>query len=429
MSSLPLKARIYIAVVYLACVALVANAFKSASLSPLLLAYMAFFVAGICIADLYPIVLPFEGNAEITVSCALKAAVAILYGPHITVFVTLVGTLLAELLLRRAWYKALFNAAEMTLTFAAIGAIYELLYDGVRVPFHSVQNGIALLCIMAGYFVINTGLVTLVVSLTTGANLWRLWKGTFLEAWWSNLTIIPLGAATATLWQYSWWSVFALVLPMYIVRQSLQFIGEIQRQTRDALISMADAIDQRDPSTFQHSQRVAQIAEAIAIRMGLSPEDVETLRMAARLHDVGKIGMSNTLLYKPGKFDDEERAQFQAHPTLGANLVRSFRLFAEGQDLIRYHHERYDGTGYPSRLAGEEIPLGSRIMCVADSLDAMVSRRIYRDPLTLEQAKEELRRNRGTQFDPDIVDVALAMMEESPDALPLTAAVEAGAKA
>lgn len=418
MRSLPPKARVYILVLLAVTLLLAVVSASSLRLTSGLALNMALFAVAICIADLYPIVLPFQGNAEITVSCAAKAAAAIIFGPRVAILVTLLGTLFAEGMLRRAWYKAAFNASEMTVTFAGISVLYELLCDGARNPFHSLQNAGALGCMMVAYFLINTGLVTTIVSLATGAKFAHIWKHNFRHLSWNDLTVIPLGAVMASLWEYRPWSVLALVLPLVVVRQSFRFVADLQRQTREALISMADAIDQRDPSTYQHSRRVAVIAEQIANEMELPVEDVETIRMAARLHDVGKIGMGNDLLFKPTSLDDRERVEFRRHPLIGADLVGSFRLFNEGHDLILYHHERYDGEGYPQGIAGEDIPLGSRILAVADSLDAMTSKRPYRPPFSLAQAMEEMERNRDKQFDPVVVDALARVLEQPNGQLP-----------
>jgi putative nucleotidyltransferase with HDIG domain len=379
------------------------------------------FTGAIILADIYPIHLPFESRVEVTVSCAAKAAAVIVFGTHATVLIALLGTLLAEVLLRRAWYKAVFNTSEMVITTASMAITYEVLYDGIaRNPFHSVQNGGALLGLLVAYLLINMGLVAAMVSLATGLSFWHIWRSNSRDMFWSHLTVVPLGGVMAALWEYRPWAVLGLALPTVLVRQSYQFIAELHRQTRDALISMADAIDQRDPSTFQHSQRVAVVSETLARQMGLPLEQVESIRMAARLHDLGKIGMSNSLLYKPGKFLDKEQQEFRKHPAIGAELVSSFRSFSEGQSLIRHHHERYDGMGYPQGLAGETIPLGSRILAVADSVDAMTSRRVYRAPLTLDDAVAELLRNRGTQFDPQVVDAFVEALERLPDRMPWT---------
>ena len=409
-TALPFKVQVYIYVLIFCAFYFSSVSFYSLSFNYTVFLQITVFSLAIFVSDLFPIVLPGEGKAEVTISCAFKTAAAIVCGPKVAIIVTLLGTLMAEIVLQRIWYKVLFNVAEMTLTTAAMAIVYEFLYDGSRC--------LSIRCRMVSPF---WGWWRLMCSSTwgcysgglfgDGASFLRVWKSNFRDSAWNNLTIIPLGAVTATLFMYRPWSVLALALPMAVVRSSFEYIGELQRQTREALVHMADAIDHRDPSTYRHSQRVAQISEAVAEEMGLLPETVETIRMAARLHDLGKIGMSNALLFKPGRFTEEEWAEFRKHPVIGAELIRSFRLFRDGQALVLHHHERYDGKGYPSGLKGEEIPLGSRILAVADSFDAMLSHRVYRPPSTLEEAVNELIVNKGTQFDPRPVDALIQLLE------------------
>jgi putative nucleotidyltransferase with HDIG domain len=404
MRRLPFKISLYIAILSLIAVALtLVSIYLSLGDLTRLMAVLI-FSAAVFVADLYPIRLPTTDNAEVTISCAFKTAAAIIYGPWVAIPAAMIGTMLAELTMKREWYKALFNAAEMTLTTAAMALVFELLHDGSRMPFHSGHNALAVIAMMVTYALINTGLVAGVMALARGISFMWVWRSNFRDSIWNNLTIIPTGAVIAALWLFQPWSIFFLVLPLVVLRKSFQYIAELRNQTRETLIRMADAIDQRDPSTFEHSRRVAEYGAAIAEQVGLPSEDVETIRMAGRLHDLGKIGMSNELLFKPGAFDTRERDKFRAHPQIGADLLKQFRLFEDGQSLVLYHHERFDGQGYPTGLQGEAIPIGSRVLAVADAFDAMTSRRVYREPLSLGDAMQELQAHRGSQFDPAMVD-------------------------
>ncbi len=421
MQSLPGKAQAYIIAVVIGALALILWSLPvigGGNILYLVIATLT-FALGIFVADLYPIRLITDANAEVTVSCALKTAVAVIYGPAVAILATLLGTAAAEASIRRDWFKAVFNTAEMVITTAAMAVVYQWGYDGIDTqPFHSLQNALAVIGMILTYLLINTGMVTGIVALVSGARFAHVWKVNFFDSLWNNLTIIPLGAVLATLYIYRPWSVLVLLLPLVVVRKSFEYIAEFKRQTQQALIKMADAIDQRDPSTYAHSQRVSDISTSIAQAMGLPVDEIDTIRMAGRLHDLGKIGMSNELLFKPAAFDQQELASFQQHPLIGAHLVNSFRLFEEGELLIRHHHERYDGQGYPSRLASEAIPLGSRILAVADSFDAMTSRRVYRSALSTEEALAELVANKGTQFDPEVVDAFLATLRHRADPTP-----------
>jgi diguanylate cyclase (GGDEF)-like protein/putative nucleotidyltransferase with HDIG domain len=171
-----------------------------------------------------------------------------------------------------------------------------------------------------------------------------------------------------------------------------------------AAASLAKAVDARDTYTGSHSSRVAELAAWIAARLGLDAEHVELTRLAGSLHDLGKLAIPEEILRKPGPLAPPERLVVERHPQIGYRMLESLGVDPVA-DWVLHHHERWDGTGYPDRLAGEEIPLGARILFVADAYDAMTSDRAYRSRLAPQEAVDELQRCAGTQFDPEIVDV------------------------
>ena len=170
----------------------------------------------------------------------------------------------------------------------------------------------------------------------------------------------------------------------------------------ETIRSLAAAIDAKDSYTHGHSRRVTDLSVGIALEMKLPKADVDTIRHASLLHDVGKIGISEKILLKPGRLTDEEFETIKSHPYIGAGILNSIEFLHSVCDIIKHHHERYDGKGYPDKLKGEEIPLGARIICVADSFDAITSNRPYRKPMTFDEATEEVKRCAGAQFDPDV---------------------------
>lgn len=179
----------------------------------------------------------------------------------------------------------------------------------------------------------------------------------------------------------------------------------------DTLRALSKVIESRDLYTKRHSELVAKYAVEIANELGLSTEEIEVMEQTALLHDIGKIGIKDTILNKPGKLNAEEWEEVKKHPLIGEELIRPFKLLHIEQTMIRHHHERFDGAGYPDKLKGEEIPIYARILAVADSFEAMVSDRPYRSKLSLEEAKKELERCKGTQFDPKVVEAFLRVLE------------------
>jgi diguanylate cyclase (GGDEF)-like protein/putative nucleotidyltransferase with HDIG domain len=180
--------------------------------------------------------------------------------------------------------------------------------------------------------------------------------------------------------------------------------------------ALAVAGDLREGLTAQHSRDVAALSAAVAERLGLSEDGVLRVRLGGWLHDIGKIGVPDGILTKPGKLTGEEWEIIQTHPVVGDELLRHFPELALACNAVRHHHERFDGTGYPDRLSGEQIPLEARIVCVADAYEAMVSERPYQQPRLEADAIAELRRCAGTQFDPAIVESLISVIESGAQA-------------
>jgi putative two-component system response regulator len=170
-------------------------------------------------------------------------------------------------------------------------------------------------------------------------------------------------------------------------------------------------VDAKDPMTEHHCSRVADRALVLARLAGLEQDAVEAVGYGAVLHDVGKIGIDDFVLRKSGPLSDDERIEMQRHPIVGADILRPLRLGSVVSPIVRAHHERWDGNGYPDRLRGEQIPIGARIVNIIDSHDAMTHDRPYRARLSDAEAYEELTRNRGTQFDPELLDLYLAHLD------------------
>jgi putative two-component system response regulator len=201
------------------------------------------------------------------------------------------------------------------------------------------------------------------------------------------------------------------------VATALERADRSEQELRERLLAptlsgaLANAIEAREQGMRGHCDRLAALALRLAGALGLGRREFETLRLGALLHDIGKIGVPDSVLLKAGPLDADELELMREHTVIGDDLLAPLDLLEDVRPIVRHHHERWDGAGYPDRLAGETIPLGARILAVADSIDAMSAHRIYREPLTEPQIVRELEQGRRKQWDPTIVDVALQMID------------------
>ena len=205
--------------------------------------------------------------------------------------------------------------------------------------------------------------------------------------------------------------------------KALDRAGRSERDLRERLLAptltsaLANAIEAREEGMRGHAERLTRIAMRLAAEVGLREREIETIRLGALLHDVGKIGIPDSVLLKPSALTAEESSLMRAHTEIGDHLLAPLELLAAVRPIVRHHHERWDGLGYPDGLSGESIPLGARIMGVADAVEAMSASRVYRRALPREEIVRELERGRGTQWDPTIVDHVLRLVESGAIAL------------
>jgi len=194
--------------------------------------------------------------------------------------------------------------------------------------------------------------------------------------------------------------------------ENLALYENITENLFSTLYALVDTIEARDPYTRQHSARVSGYATLMAESMGCSQEEIEKLNISGNLHDIGKIGVPDSILLKKGKLNFEEYEVIKTHPTIGANIISRFGMWTDEQFIIKHHHERFDGTGYPEGLKGNDIPFLSRILSIADAFDALTSDRSYRKRMSDEMAVSIIKANKWEQFDPKIVNIFLALYKQ-----------------
>jgi putative nucleotidyltransferase with HDIG domain len=275
-------------------------------------------------------------------------------------------------------------------------------------PSHGLATPVAFAAMLlagSAFLAINAGLTAAVVSLRTGLPTRHVIRGEARSVGTSFLSLAPIGWLMAQIYVIAAWASLLFALPLYMTRLAYQNYTEMREVFTQTITALAGAVDKRDPFTSRHSWRVKEIAGDIGRVMRLNEADLEALEWGGLLHDVGKIGVPDNVLLKTDRLTRDERITMNAHPVLGAQIIAPVTKLAPELPIIRHHHEWFNGSGYPDRLIGDEIPKLARILHVADAFEAMTAQRPYRmTPLTPEQALAELRKFAGIQFDPAVVD-------------------------
>jgi putative nucleotidyltransferase with HDIG domain len=372
------------------------------------------------ITSALPVKLP-RGTHQAVSLAPLVAAMA-LGGPAVAGWVAVFGTTeLREVRGRVVWYGTLANHAGIALPIVA-GGIVRVGIEAVAGVTPGVNFLVDFFSTVVGalvFFVLNTAIAGGVVALRTDQSLRTVIEGDSRDTAANSLGLAPLGWLMAVVYSIQWWATLLFALPLYTTRMASQRFVEMREMFTQTIGALAEAVDKRDPFTARHSQRVKEIAVDIGRVMRVNDYELEALEWGGLLHDVGKIGVPDDVLKKAERLTREERMIMNAHPVLGAQIIAPVNKLAPELPIIRHHHEWYNGSGYPDRLIGDEIPKLARILHVADAFEAMTAARPYRmTPLTHEQALAELRKFAGVQFDPVIVDafVKTHWVEGVPDA-------------
>ncbi len=361
-------------------------------------------VIGVAVAYRFPIHLNRSRKVEIT-SVPLYLMAALLPGMPFAATAAGLGILIGEMSVRAErgnYYSDVLTAVGRWVIVVMAGSAFAQAYEGgTSLTFAGVALVLWVGDCLTCPLVISpmSGERPLKVAITNGRDSAPIESAQYLFG--------LLGALAASV---EYWALVLLVLPAVLVYRAFKTIKEIQHSTFAMLESMADAVDLRDPYTGGHSRRVAKLAADTLQAMGIRGPEAELVVAAARVHDIGKIGIPDSILNKPDRLTAEEEALMQTHPDRGADLLARHINFRRGVDIVRHHHERWDGKGYPHGLRGTDIPFGARVIAVADGYDAMTSDRPYRSAIPPQTALAILREGRGTQWDPVVVDAFLQAM-------------------
>src|SRR5216684_2419929 len=374
-------------------------------------AIAAFVILGI-VSESFSFTIPVA-NVRTSVSFVPFIASVALFQHPWPMLIGGVTALVADTFVRhKPLIRVWFNTAQFMLASGLCSLVYTALGGSVSLEASSTSPPVftflplPFACLVIVYFVVNHGSVALAVSLSSGVSVREAWDRIGKDALATDLLSSTLAILLVFLYvRLQLLGLAILVFPLFLVRQLYQMNFQLQLELEEKLELMVKAMEARDPYTSGHSLRVSEYALAIARELKLSANEVDAVKRAALLHDVGKIYEEFApLLRKEGKLTAEERMTMRTHVIRSAELVHTAaRLRGSVQAMIRHHHENFDGSGYPDGLAAEDIPIGARIIMIADTIDAMTTDRPYRRAMNLAVAIEELQRHAGRQFDPDLV--------------------------
>jgi hypothetical protein len=403
----------YVAIVSIIAVAMIAGfAFVSAHVDTSLLVGAAAFALMGLVAQALVYSMPTGYSASISFLPFLTCVV--LYPSWVSVAMVSAAVTVAEFRVRKKNIKRWFNVSQYTVATGA-GAIAYSLLGGVSLTSDPKFHPVPMAAAVAAFMLMNTGLVAGVIALSTERSFWDVWRQNTKGTIFYDLLAIPVVYWCAWLYAALGWGGVAFVfIGLTGTRQFYQKNRLLEIAYEETLEILVGAVELRDPYTSGHSHRVRKYSTIIASALGLPTKQVERIGVAALLHDVGKIdGIFVPILQKPGRLTIEERAIMELHPIKSAELVARASQLADIVPTVRHHHENWDGTGYPDRLTGKAIPLGSRIIMFADTIDAMTTDRPYRKALGESEVRAELLKHRATQFDPNICDALIDSVEFS----------------
>lgn len=374
--------------------------------------------------------LEVEETGSISVSAVGALAAAAIIGPRAALPLAITMSAVAWSARRASFHHNLFNVGVLSLATLAASAVFSLHFSGPVGTGVFVASG---LLAGAAYFVVNTALLSVAVGVEGRESFFRVWKERFA---WLTPHYVTYGFIAAVIYEayrpIGAWAIVVFALPLFLMRKTQEeYLKHTQRSAQKlraaaetiqnqnvsleqanrllkerstaAMESLSATVDARDAYTAGHSRRVQQLALAVGRELDLSHAELELLGHAALFHDIGKLGIPDAILLKPGSLTDEEWVIMASHAEEGASIINRLGFLSDAVPAIRHHHERFDGRGYPHGLQGEDIPLGARIIHVADAFDSMLTTRVYRPARPAGEALVELRANAGSQFCPRCV--------------------------
>ncbi|NMP20991.1 HD domain-containing protein [Sulfobacillus sp. DSM 109850] len=354
-----------------------------------------------------------RGNGQVSIDLPVILAAGIALGPGAGLWIGAIGSLTwRELSGQIRWPSVLFNRAQFGITaWASVEAFRVLGGSSAHLSIARASGPLLVASIVA--FVLNLIFVIMPVALREGRPLAEITRVYFKWMLPSFFVMLPIGYLMAAVYRVSGpWPELIFLLPLIGVRAWMVLVKRLRDMYNHTIRVLLVGLDAKDPYTFGHSMRVGQYGAVLARYMKLPEDVVEQIRHAGMLHDIGKMAIPDNVLNKRGRLTIRETYTIQRHPVLGSSMLTQVQIGGCARDWVLHHHERWDGTGYPDGMVGEEIPLETRIVSIVDAYDAMTSDRPYRKAMSHEAAVAEILEESGTQFDPIVVEQFINLCSE-----------------
>lgn len=409
MNQLPKNAKLYLITVIITAVFFsffLANNYPMPNTYVLLLfVFLSFLTESLTIR--------FTNEASVSISFAVFFSSIIILGPLGATISAALGIMFRYVktsdgasrhVLNTPLYKILFNGSMAALSVGISAVIYYSFDVQIADP-HFYNNFLAIFCVILTCLVVNTTLVTGLFAFLQKNPFLSLFISNFIWTVPNLLIISILGIFLSILYLNYGVSIMLLFFaPLIFARHSFQLYIDIKNYYMQTMTALANAVEANDKYTKGHSERVSFLAEEFGKHTNMKSADISVLKKAGLLHDIGKIGISDSILNKPAKLTNEEMLAIKDHPELGVKILKDVNFLKGVHEAILHHHERYDGAGYPHGLVGGQIPLNAAVLTVVDAYDAMTSDRAYRDALTTQEAINTLKQEAGRQFHPLIAE-------------------------
>jgi putative nucleotidyltransferase with HDIG domain len=399
---------LYIYSVIICGIALFLYSLFTTNFSHFPLAKIITFLVLIIVTEALPIHL--SPHTSISVSFAIIYAFILLTNPYLVMIVTFIGNVI--IYMKTGWQKSLFNGAQFAISAFLSGYVFQLL-GGYSYTWNQLTFYIAIVISILVFFLSNAFLVIMVISLSTGIPIPVLWKKDVNGILLQYFGLFPYSLLLYLIYlRIGYVGLFLFLFPLMIARYSFKLYVETKKVHLELLRALTAALDAKDPYTQGHSDRVAKVSLAIAEKLNLSDKKRETIEYAALLHDVGKIGIEDAILRKPGPLTEGEYIIVKQHPVIGFDIVSKVDFLKEIAGLIRSHHERCNGSGYPDGKKQTDLPIESLILAVADVFEALTSDRPYRKAYSVEEALIIMENEGNEYYDFKVIKALKEILQE-----------------